>query len=99
MGNSIYAFLSLFNEFGIEVVIPERPNKTSLEIGVKYSPEFVCFPFKATLGDFINLLEKENVDTIVMATDCGPCRFGFYHAVQKRILDKLSRDLGATLRD
>ncbi|MFW9771316.1 MAG: hypothetical protein ACFFEO_04000 [Candidatus Thorarchaeota archaeon] len=59
--------------------------REAIKIGVKYSPEFVCFPFKSTLGDFVSAIKK-GADTLVMAIDCGPCRFGFYHAVQERLL-------------
>jgi len=74
---------------GAEVIVPEPTNRNTLKFGVKHSPEFVCFPFKATIGDFKNALDQ-GADTLVMAIDCGPCRFGFYASVQERIL----RDLG-----
>lgn len=85
MGRSIYAFKTLFEQLDIKVVLADPTNREAIKIGVKYSPEFVCFPFKATLGDFVSAIKK-GADTLVMAIDCGPCRFGFYHAVQERIL-------------
>ncbi|KKN08537.1 hypothetical protein LCGC14_1055680 [marine sediment metagenome] len=85
MGNNVIAFKTLFEQLDIEVVLPDPTNREAIKIGVKYSPEFVCFPFKATLGDFVNAIKK-GADTLVMAIDCGPCRFGFYHAVQERLL-------------
>ena len=89
MGPNVYAFKTLFEQLDIEVVLPDPTNREAIKIGVKYSPEFVCFPFKATLGDLVSAIKK-GADTLVMAIDCGPCRFGFYHAVQERIL----RDMG-----
>ncbi|MFW9988732.1 MAG: acyl-CoA dehydratase activase-related protein [Candidatus Odinarchaeota archaeon] len=85
MGRSIYAFKTLFEQLDIKVVLADPTNREAIKIGVKYSPEFVCFPFKATLGDFVSAIKK-GADTLVMAIDCGPCRFGFYHAVQERLL-------------
>lgn len=85
MGPNRIAFKTLFEQLDIEVVLPDPTNREAIKIGVKYSPEFVCFPFKATLGDFVSAIKK-GADTLVMAIDCGPCRFGFYHAVQERIL-------------
>ncbi|MFX0022962.1 MAG: hypothetical protein ACFE9S_11610 [Candidatus Hermodarchaeota archaeon] len=87
MGPNWVAFKTLFEHLdpSIKVVIPDPTNREAIKIGVKYSPEFVCFPFKATLGDFVNAIKK-GADTLVMAIDCGPCRFGFYHAVQERLL-------------
>jgi len=91
MGDAWVAFKSIFDVLGFDVVLPDPTNREAVKIGVKYSPEFVCFPFKTTLGDFVNSIEK-GADTLVMALDCGPCRFGFYHAVQERIL----HDMGYT---
>ena len=85
MGPNWVAFKTLFTSLDLDVVVPDPTNREAIKIGVKNSPEFVCFPFKATLGDFVNAIEK-GADTLVMAIDCGPCRFGFYHAVQERIL-------------
>ncbi len=85
LGNSWPAFKAIFDTLGFDVVLPDPTNREAVKIGVKYSPEFVCFPFKTTLGDFVSSIKK-GADTLVMAIDCGPCRFGFYHAVQERIL-------------
>lgn len=87
MGPNWVAFKTLFTTLdpSIEVVLPDPTNREAIKIGVKYSPEFVCFPFKATLGDFVSAIKK-GADTLVMAIDCGPCRFGFYASVQERIL-------------
>ncbi|MHA2471762.1 MAG: acyl-CoA dehydratase activase-related protein [Promethearchaeota archaeon] len=85
MGPSVIAFKTLFEQLDIKVVLPDPTNREAIKIGVKYSPEFVCFPFKSTLGDFVSAINK-GADTLVMAIDCGPCRFGFYHAVQERLL-------------
>lgn len=87
MGPNWVAFKTLFTalDSNIEVILPDPTNREAIKIGVKHSPEFVCFPFKATLGDFVSSIKK-GADTLVMAIDCGPCRFGFYHAVQERLL-------------
>ena len=89
MGPNWVAFKALFTSLDLDVVVPDPTNREAIKIGVKQSPEFVCFPFKATIGDFVNAIEK-GADTLVMAIDCGPCRFGFYASVQERIL----KDMG-----
>ncbi|MFX1527591.1 MAG: acyl-CoA dehydratase activase-related protein [Promethearchaeota archaeon] len=89
MGPNWVAFKTLFESLDLEVILPDPTNREAVKIGVKHSPEFVCFPFKATIGDFKNALDK-GADVLVMAIDCGPCRFGFYASVQERIL----RDMG-----
>jgi len=89
MGNCWPCFKALIEGMGAESYLPDYNNLQQLDIGLKNSPEWVCFPFKTTLANFITSLNA-GVKIIVMATDCGPCRFGFYYAVQERIL----KDLG-----
>jgi predicted nucleotide-binding protein (sugar kinase/HSP70/actin superfamily) len=89
MGTSWVAFKTLIETLDVEVVLPTPVNRELVKFGVKHSPEFVCFPFKATLGELKSSLDK-GADTIIMAIDCGPCRFGFYASVQERIF----RDVG-----
>ncbi|MBD3351458.1 MAG: CoA protein activase [Candidatus Lokiarchaeota archaeon] len=94
MGNCWVAFKTLVESVpDIEVVLPPPVTRKTIELGAKYSPEFVCFPFKVNIGDFIQTYEQYGIDTFVNAIDCGPCRFGFYHAVQERILRDLGYDL------
>jgi len=89
MGSSWVAFKTLIETLGVDVILPDPVNRNLVKFGVKHSPEFVCFPFKPTLGELKSALDK-GADTIIMAIDCGPCRFGFYASVQERIL----RDVG-----
>ncbi|MHA1231142.1 MAG: hypothetical protein ACTSRP_19800 [Candidatus Helarchaeota archaeon] len=89
MGNCWPAFKVLCTGVGVDVYLTNYNNAKQLDYGLKHSPEWVCFPFKVTLSNFIEALDN-GVENIVMATDCGPCRFGFYYAVQERIL----KDLG-----
>ena len=70
MGSNRVAFKTLFQQLDIDVVFADPTNREAIKIGVKYSPEFVCFPFKATLGDFVSAIKK-GADTLVMAIDCG----------------------------
>lgn len=72
----------------IPVVAPPVTKKT-LSLGTKYSPEFVCIPFKLILGNFIEALEQ-GADTLFMVTSVNACRLGYYAKVQEQIL----RDLG-----
>ena len=65
MGPNWVAFKALFTSLDLDVVVPDPTNREAIKIGVKQSPEFVCFPFKATIGDFVNSLEK-GADTLVM---------------------------------
>ncbi|MFA5644910.1 MAG: hypothetical protein WDA18_00930 [Candidatus Ratteibacteria bacterium] len=85
MGNGWPAFKSLCERMGADIYMPDANNVRQIEQGLRNSPEWVCFPFKTTLANMIQALDA-GADTIAMITDCGPCRLGFYYAVQERIL-------------
>lgn len=89
---------TFFEGLGHEVIVPPPINKRTYELGVKHSPEFACLPFKINLGNFIEAFER-GADTIVMAGGVGPCRFGYYAQIQKRILRDLGYDFDLLLLD
>ncbi|MHB8781600.1 MAG: hypothetical protein ACYC55_09485 [Candidatus Geothermincolia bacterium] len=89
MGRAAIPLKGLVDRLGLEPVIPEKPHRHSLELGIRHAPEFVCLPFKSTLGDFIDALER-GADTLAMVCGMWACRFGYYGRVQHQIL----RDLG-----
>jgi len=89
MGKLDVVSKAILSRLGREVVIPPPPNKKALSLGVRYSPELICLPFKVNVGNFIEALEM-GADTIIMFGGCnGPCRFGYYGTVQKLILESL----------
>ncbi len=61
MGPNWVAFKTLFTALDLDVILPDPTNREAIKIGVRYSPEFVCFPFKATIGDFKNALALQEV--------------------------------------
>lgn len=93
MGNNWVAFKGFLEALGIEVLVPPKTSKETLRLGKLHSPEFICYPFKINVGNFLEAL-KLGADTIFMAGGAGKCRFGFYSYVQQRIL----RDLGYDCR-
>jgi predicted nucleotide-binding protein (sugar kinase/HSP70/actin superfamily) len=70
-----------------KILTPPPITKKTLELGSKYSPDFVCVPFKYNLGNYIEALEL-GANILVQAG--GGCRFGYYGEVQQQIL----KDLG-----
>lgn len=91
-GNSYIGLKILFDSLQIPYVLPPRSNQASLEIGVKYSPEEICQPFKLMLGNYIQSIEK-GADTIITIATNGPCKFGEYAALQQRLLKKAGYDV------
>jgi len=71
----------------IEVIDAPKITSKTIEIGNKYSPDFLCTPFKYTLGTFIECLE---MGANVLVQLGGGCRYGYYSELQ----DKILKDLG-----
>jgi predicted nucleotide-binding protein (sugar kinase/HSP70/actin superfamily) len=82
----VYSLLSRIID-NADILIPPKMTKKTVELGEKYSPDFVCTPFKYNLGNFIESLEK-GANVLIQAG--GGCKFGYYAEVQEQIL----RDLG-----
>src|SRR5450756_716328 len=80
---------TIFAKAGVECIVPPACSKRTLSLGVKYSPEWVCLPFKLNLGNFIEALEL-GADTLVYVAGPGLCRLGYYAKVAEQIL----RDAG-----
>lgn len=70
-----------------EIIHPREISTHTLELGSKYSPDFVCTPFKYTLGTMLESLE-DGADILIQLG--GGCRYGYYHELQEQIL----KDLG-----
>ncbi|MDD4316035.1 MAG: acyl-CoA dehydratase activase-related protein [Clostridia bacterium] len=85
MGNVYVLVKTLFDEMGVEYIIPPKCNKRTLELGTKYAPEMACLPLKINIGNFIESIEQ-GADTIIITGGCGPCRFGYYAEMHKEIL-------------
>ena len=73
--------------FESKCILPPPLTKRTEELGAKNSPDFVCTPFKTTLGSMIEALEA-GADTILMVY--GICRLNYFAELQEQIL----RDLG-----
>ncbi len=66
-----------------EIRKPPKISDRTVELGNKYSPTFVCMPFKYTLGTFLESLEGGANVLIQLG---GGCRYGYYYALQKEII-------------
>ena len=71
----------------VKYVMPPALTKRTMELGSKYSPDYVCTPFKTVLGSMIEALEC-GADTLIMTH--GLCRLGYYG----ELLEQILRDLG-----
>lgn len=84
----VTGYKRLMEKLGHEVIMPQRPSQRTMELGVKYSPEFICFPFKVMMGTYIECAEA-GAEMIVTSGGCGPCRAGMYPDVHQKVLEEL----------
>ncbi len=92
MGNLYIPLKALMQGLNVDYVIPPTTNQHTLSLGVKYSPEGLCIPFKLTLGSIIEAAEM-GVDILLMPGGSGICRLGYYAKTQEQILHDLGYDI------
>ncbi|MCG8539696.1 MAG: acyl-CoA dehydratase activase-related protein [Clostridia bacterium] len=92
MGNTYIALKVVFEELGVEVIVPPKCNKNTLELGTLYSPELMCIPFKITVGNYLESIKK-GADTMFMWGGRDVCRIGYYNTLQRDILENLGHDI------
>jgi len=87
MGNLPFIVRDLAYRFDFDFMETPPFTEKTMETGSALSPEFACLPLKAVLGSFVEMLDA-GVDTLVMGGGHGPCRFGYYGEIQRRILER-----------
>lgn len=88
MGYSYLAFRWLMEEIGLEAIVPPEPNNETLDLGVRYSPEFACIPFKVLMGTYLQAAEM-GAEMIITSGGCGPCRAGYYWVMHQKLLQEI----------
>ncbi|MBA7470611.1 hypothetical protein ES707_05898 [subsurface metagenome] len=91
MGNLHIPLRALLERLELDFVIPPVNNRRTLSLGVRYSPEGMCIPFKLTLGNLIEAAEL-GADTMLMPAGSGICRLGYYAKTQEQVLHSLGYD-------
>ncbi len=86
---SVPAKFLLSHIFDVKVMDAPKITRRTIELGFKHSPDFVCMPFKYTLGTMIECLD-DGADILIQQG--GGCRYGYYFELQERILKDLNYD-------
>ena len=87
MGNYYVPINFLFSKISNSKILkPHKITNKTIELGSKYSPDFLCTPFKYTLGTYIECLDMGANNLIQMG---GGCRYGYYCELQEKILQDL----------
>lgn len=92
IGALTYVMESIAQEMGRkDIIVPNKPTYRTKQLGARYSPEFICTPFKMLLGSIIEVLERgayELVGTLFI----DYCRLGYYTPIYELILEDLGFD-------
>ena len=93
MGNYSAVIGQLFGRLfeGARILVPPPITKKTVQLGERYSPDFVCAPFKYNMGNYIEALQSGA--NLLLQTGTG-CRYGYYGELQEQIL----RDMGYSFR-
>lgn len=97
MGTTL-VYRKLVELLGHEAISPPKPSQRTIDLGVKHSPEFACYPMKVIMGSYLEAVEK-GAEVILTSGGHGPCRAGFYGEMHKRILQNLGYDVDLIVFD
>jgi predicted nucleotide-binding protein (sugar kinase/HSP70/actin superfamily) len=91
MGNLYIPLKALAQRLDLDFIVPPLTSQRTLSLGVRYSPEGMCIPFKLTMGNLIEAAEL-GADTLLMPAGSGICRLGYYYKTQEQVLHDLGYD-------
>jgi len=91
MGNLYIPLRALAQKLDLDFIVPPLTSQRTLSLGVRYSPEGMCIPFKLTMGNLIEAAEA-GADTLLMPAGSGICRLGYYYKTQEQVLHDLGYD-------
>jgi predicted nucleotide-binding protein (sugar kinase/HSP70/actin superfamily) len=84
-------FAAAFRSLGVDAALTPPSDARTRELGAHFTSGDECYPAKVTVGDFMRVLERPDVDpaktVFFMPTADGPCRFGQYASYMRRLLD------------
>ena len=88
-----FLLAAALRSIGLDAKVTPDSDARTLELGGRYTSGDECYPQKVVMGDFMKLIEDEGIDpgklALLLPTANGPCRFGQYAALQRRLMDDL----------
>ena len=80
-----------FRSIGFDARVTPEEDARTLQLGGKYTSGDECYPQRIVLGDYLRLIEDYKLDpnktAFLLPTANGPCRFGQYVGLLRRVLD------------
>ncbi|MBD3232888.1 MAG: CoA activase, partial [candidate division Zixibacteria bacterium] len=93
MCDHAHALAAAFRHYGARAEVLPEPDEESMAEGCRFTSGRECFPAILTTGDIVKLVKREDFDrtksAFFMPTSHGPCRFGQYHQLHRKVLDEL----------
>ena len=90
MGDLVEAIAEFTSD---ELIAPLPNSNTTLNLGMRYSPEGACLPFKLIAGSLMESIGR-GANTVGMITERGPCRLGTYSLGLRLLLKEAGLDGG-----
>ncbi len=75
-------------KLGLSIQLPPKTTKKTYNLGVRHSSDMMCFPYKVTLGNFMEALDN-GANVLLMYDSLGQCRLKHYHKIQEFTLKNL----------
>lgn len=91
IGNYTGVFVKMLESFGLSVLTPPPITERTVKLGVKHSADMMCYPFKVTLGNFIEEIEQ-GANCLIMYDSRGKCRLRHYWMLHELILRNIGHD-------
>ncbi len=93
MSDHAYIVAAAFRACGVRAEVLPESDEESLRLGRKYTSGKECYPAVLTTGDMIKMLRQPDFDpkraAFFMPSGDGPCRFGQYNRLHRKILDEI----------
>ncbi len=89
MGTVEVPLKAIFKSIGAEIELGPPLSSRTVSLGARYSPEFICTPYKYILGNLIEMAEA-GANTLLYIDGAELCRMSCYTQLWRDVL----RDLG-----
>ena len=80
----------VLQKYGYNIFIPTLPDKSAIDLGLRYVNNDMCYPAIVVIGQIISALKNGEVDaencSVILFQTCGACRATNYISVLRRAL-------------
>ena len=79
---------TVLNKYNYKVVVPDMPDKSAIDLGLRYVNNDMCYPAIVVIGQLIAALKSGECDpdhtSIILFQTCGACRATNYISVLRK---------------